>query len=366
VYAPQDRWWTLPGPRETILQVAHALRNGASVVLGSPAWHVGGARGALTRELAADRKVVSLPRRNRGDMPVDRLRRYLQLPASVTTAADFVRAEGREPWVVHVACDEPQDARAWFGFLEAFAQSSRDEDAFDRTVFLVELEASTCDMPSDDTLVRAVRLDEHVERIDVVLFALHAIEGATNTPLERQLRASLVAELARFDAALASELSTFGLARLLSLGHEFIDAFARKRNWSVETPLGWHAGTCATIDGREMKHLFLPSPGDDGDSIKMAVWRAQVSVLFPLLERRRVELLRDYGGLIALPYRKPIGDKEVLVENRFDLELGDLAHALRTRVPKPLSKELRALADARNDLAHFRPVGVEVIEQLTS
>ena len=89
------------------------------------------------------------------------------------------------------------------------------------------------------------------------------------------------------------------------------------------------------------------------------IWRAQVSVLLPLVESERRRQLDAYRALWRLPHLRKDGKEIVTLEN---LEIGDMAaQAGSVGVPKPERQRLGWLRRVRNALAHNEVVSWQTL-----
>ena len=80
------------------------------------------------------------------------------------------------------------------------------------------------------------------------------------------------------------------------------------------------------------------------------IWAAQVSVLFPLVERERRRLLDVYRGLWRMPHLRDDGKE---IQRLEDLEIGDMAaQAWQVRALEIERRRLDWLRRVRNALAH--------------
>ena len=80
------------------------------------------------------------------------------------------------------------------------------------------------------------------------------------------------------------------------------------------------------------------------------IWAAQVSVLFPLVERERRRLLDIHRGLWRIPHLRENGEK---IQSLEDLEIGDMASQVRWfRALETEWRRLDWLRRVRNALAH--------------
>ena len=106
------------------------------------------------------------------------------------------------------------------------------------------------------------------------------------------------------------------------------------------------------------------------DHPREQIWAAQVSVLFPLVERQRQCLLEAYQSLWRLPYTRKNGK---VIRCLQDLEIGDLAdQAAASSGPLSVERQrLKWLRRVRNQLAHNEvvrwatltsPVAIDIVD----
>ena len=97
-----------------------------------------------------------------------------------------------------------------------------------------------------------------------------------------------------------------------------------------------------------------------------AVWRAQVVLLFPVLERRRFDFIAKYETplLRCLPIINSNGDQ---ITEPFDLEIGALYYAVTHTgyafVPQEV-EEIRLCRRIRNLLAHNQPASYADVREV--
>jgi hypothetical protein len=177
--------------------------------------------------------------------------------------------------------------------------------------------------------------------------------------LHRQLTLAVACELAGTDAALARALAELELRELLQ-PTEFLRAEAGRRGWDAARAHRrcWEDGLLDAVDGGEVVHAAaLAVCGDDAE-LRRRVWRAEIRVLYPFIEELRLRLLSRLRPYLRLPVETTYG----LVDDVYDLELGQLVHFLRGRnLPRELWRLLNVLAGMRHALAHLRPVPVEYL-----
>jgi hypothetical protein len=177
--------------------------------------------------------------------------------------------------------------------------------------------------------------------------------------LHRRLTLAVACELAGTDAALARALAKLNLRQLLE-PQGFLRAEAVKRGWHeahARQP-NWEEGLIDGINGEQVIHSVVLAILGDDTALRRRIWQAEISVLYPFLEKQRLALAPRLRHYLRLPVETTYG----LVDNIYDLELGQLVHFLRGRnLPRELWRMLNFLTDMRHALAHVRPVPVEYL-----
>lgn len=101
-------------------------------------------------------------------------------------------------------------------------------------------------------------------------------------------------------------------------------------------------------------------------ALESAVWQAQITLCFPALERRRMELIRNHMEELKrrLPLTNNYGET---ITSPLDLEVSDLSYiASRTNTifQAQENQQITFLRTARNELAHLSSLPVESLEKL--
>ena len=102
------------------------------------------------------------------------------------------------------------------------------------------------------------------------------------------------------------------------------------------------------------------------ESIRSAVWKAQVILLFPQLEQYRMNFIQEHAG--ELQYHLPLrGSNGENITDIMDLEFGNLyfvLHRDNSRFTRQEENAIEVCRDARNILAHNRLLDYHDILQL--
>lgn len=129
---------------------------------------------------------------------------------------------------------------------------------------------------------------------------------------------------------------------------EILGDIRRQRGWDKSGARDWLSGA---LDHRGNAAL-LHAAAAPHEEVNRRIWRAQLEVLFPVLEVLRSDLARRYAARMALPAR---GGAQADFKG---MDIGPLVHQLRL-LPSasPQDREVaEAMITARNALAHCEPV----------
>lgn len=102
--------------------------------------------------------------------------------------------------------------------------------------------------------------------------------------------------------------------------------------------------------------------------VRMAVWEAQIKLVFPKLENFRAEIIRKYEAKLQrfLPIRSSNNDK---IDRAADLEIGQLFYVCKENRDSKITEYaeyemIRKMRDARNTLAHWEILSYEQLKDL--
>lgn len=111
-------------------------------------------------------------------------------------------------------------------------------------------------------------------------------------------------------------------------------------------------------------HVFKYLRTNNLDEIRNRIWKAQIQVLFPIIEMERIQIIKDWGKNIQEGIEKyPPDQYGVIVRNAVDLEIGTLRYMIRHRSPnqeeyliwipdESTRDRIDFLYELRNKLAH--------------
>lgn len=349
--------WELPGPRRFIRDVANDLRGGSSVVLhfGSAApdgiseqlsRHCGWGFSWSAIEADSDLHPLSLLRRSPA---------LVKQTSGVRSALDLARDERFQERLIWVRGLCPPAWPRWRTFLRSYSDASRNHVPTDRrTAFVVPLHGAGFDQAELSEVAVAHReFRDVVHRDDLYIFAVQHPHRRKRRRIIRSLLAHTVAHVACFDHALAERLLAADVQLALKPWPILRD-YAEERGWSVDTAEDWASGTVDGPRKRPTVHSALLFAQKRQVELSRRLWAAQASVLMPLLEERRTELIDRHRNHFDLPFETELER----YEKPEDLELGPLVHYFHQHGPpnRRAMGEARQLRHLRNKLAHIVPL----------
>lgn len=356
-------WWDLPGPGSFVEDLADDLRDGRSITVELPDYAPPGLPDAVRDALGGQwgwRHLDRPPASGATSFIYDRCLPHVSTDhRTPRTLVQEVELYGFVIWIDHVA---PPALPAWRSFLTSYAEAVRGQrDDFARFALCIRgEEPSETSIPADLPLTRH-RWDGRTDPLDMLSFAARIRHGRERTPLEQRLAVELVARLAAFDPNTATRLADLALPELHAPA-DALAALAHERGWPCgdnarEALAGpaWHEGMADTYHGSPRLHPALLAAAGATEALERLVWQAQITVVFPFLEERRRDLLDALDPVLTVPFEY----RHRIVNEKADLELGHIyAQLVRLgqNVPKSLLNLATDFRDARNHLAHLRPL----------
>lgn len=359
-------WWNLPGPRTFVERVVADLRQGKNVLIGLPKYFPPQLGDAVREVLDHDGMFRWRTHHDVGDHePVEFLSsRYatdLELselfdPGDLANSDDFV---GHVIWIDELT---QGSSEKWKIFATEYSRRVRNRLDTERgLVCIVVCGEPRQHFPPSDIALSVHFLQDTWSEMDLMGWLYqHVQTNAHVSALELRLRMALGVELLRFDPLMANDVAGLPLATLVE-PREWLKSVASDRGWLEGEAPDWHAGTCAYIAGKRVDHSALLALDDRASALLAScVWRAQLAVLFPLIEEVRIRILEEYRDRLLVPYEAQWG----IVERIEDLEIGHVLHQLGNRIGPKEQRQLRLLKNARNKLAHHSPLPIEELQLL--
>ena len=257
-------------------------------------------------------------------------------------AAFLARTDGlvlnnRYLWVQDVP---PNQLDAWTRFLVEYQKNL--SQTLPPAVFLLE----TTETAGRKAVkgVQNLPFSDSIDANDRIAFcALASTEGSVSAPLRPYL-AELVSNLCDSDVELCAACIQRG-EYFLQAAEESLTSIARERTHSDGTPFDT-TPILATFPER--------------------LWESQIRILFPILQAYRSNLIHRYWNQLARALPVENAFQEVITDPQ-DLELGMLVRMVGLGslfLPDPEYERLVRYRDARNNLAHMKPVDFSVVHQI--
>ena len=294
-------WARLPGPVDFIDTVLDDLATRDSVIVGIPDKRL---CAILTVEIA---ELV----KHRG---LGRWRAIRSAEARKLSPSEYINGEfnGGNPassilWIDVTSVREL--ANEWATYVQNSTEVAR------MPRFCIAMETGLAKAWGEHKRLRRRLWHDFVSPLDTQALVERSGRRSGHRPANIALRSALVSRIAGSDLALAEKLSRWPLPKILSAK----------------------------------------------DHRRECIWAAQVSVVFPLLERQRLTLLDAHRNLWRVPHTRPDGH---VVRNLDLLEIGDMTEQTSSYNLLGVDQELlKWLRFVRNQLAHSKIVPWQ---QLTS
>jgi len=369
-----DLWWRMPGPARYVAGALEQLHDGKNVVLCVPDHLPDGlARAVVQAQPAPWGRAWELlrVRASTNSTPVDLLFRRFAPDAAAATlrnAAALVREPQFTRRLIWLERMSSTTWPAWKAFLEEYEHACRARLPDERSLFCIMLAGEPAASPPVAGVSLAVaRWRGIASELDTLLYTSLVFPERPLTGVKRNVAVAVVAALALWDPHICDYLARQPL-RTIFAPCESLRRFAHERGW--EQPGGtnlWCAGMVDTFADQERQHSAHLALCGQIDELNHRVWRGQMSVLYPMIEERRQQLLLELRDLLHVPFRTREGAQ---ITQLHDLEIGhiewQLAEHRRNGRPDPrletTFRQVSALKTMRNHLAHLESVREEQIQ----
>jgi hypothetical protein len=354
-------FWQLPGPRGFLDDIQQDLLEGRSVVINVPSNAPAGLQLELKELLARTFAIVELPEDGERSLS-DVLIRLLD-DETVAGAADlgpgFILSQhsGITFWL------EPSRTgviSVWRREIESFQQVGQSQSPGNRCLFAMMLLGSNATrVPVGGNSGVAEHVwDDRVSRVDMLLYAAYAFRSEHT--INNEISAHIAASVALFDPAVVDQLRVLEFQQIIDPKVVF-QCLPARVEWKDAVSACWEDGSLCRMDGINAVHSGHPSRPD----IEPLIWRAQLEVLFPLLELRRLELIALFRDSLEVPIESSRSPYILTIE---DLEFTDIHRQLlrlfQTGRRLVTLKELYIIDSwkrIRNSLAHREVAAPELL-----
>jgi hypothetical protein len=209
------------------------------------------------------------------------------------------------------------------------------------------------DLGHDGVALKIFPWENVIGEIDMMLFVMTSLRAAARRPRSVRLQARIIACLAMWDLDLAEQLA--------ACDEELLFEPIKALQWAAETlqpdidmAATWDSGGRMLFDDIQQEHSYLlMADSSSQEKLRLRLWEAQASDLFPLLEKKRHQLAKQMFPFVRIPIR--IGEENF---NDIDeLEIGQLAYLAHSlKLKSSIRKQAETLRRLRNKLAHMEPL----------
>jgi hypothetical protein len=366
-------WWTMPGPARLASRMHKAWGRGQSTLLHFPQLMPPELRWVAEKRVRDSemRTWRSIEPGDVGDVsgfdPIDFIHHHYALDLDAHGVVDVAALAGSSrlsEYVFWIEGWSGAQLERWLAFVADYADACRAYPESQRAVFcvLVQEPSGVQRLPRQDVALTLLSWKGYVDTDDLYAWLVQALAEEEVPRFQRQLRAAVAAEVAAFDPQVAHKLALLDFPVLLD-PCDWLKEQASYYGWesrAFQKP-SWDYGEVNVVEGEEVVHPVPLALRADYKAVRRRVWQGQVAVLFPFVERQRVNLLTELRSVLRVPFTTEFGNRIVDVN---DLEIGHLWYQARGRVCENVEKRIRALKDARHALAHLDVVSADDISRL--
>lgn len=347
--------WALPGPSAFLDRIRDSVTEGRSVVLGLPAHTPSGIESAV-RKVIPDAWLWTHIKADPARIPAEQLAAACAIDLRCLPSdapRELLKFDGFLGRVIWVEGVEGGLVSQWCDFLGSYEASCRNVGAASRSPIIVSLtQDDACKVPSNEIALSGFRWIDVLGYVDALLYASINLSKTSHSPTRQYLMASVVARVSLWDIEVADRLLKSRPEDMLA-PYAVLDEIGRDRGWISDTEILWEKGTLGSVDGVSRPHSAICMLSGNQAEVDRRVWVGQASVLLPLIEERRLELLAHVRPFLSLPVQTEFG----VISDPRDLEIGQLAHQVRrSGAEAKLKAKVERLRLARNKLAHMEPL----------
>ena len=365
----------MPGPSRLARFVAKDIRSGRNVAVCLPKRTPSGLINEIRSLLAPDDLLFSSVRPEdclQNETPEDTLFSKFAPSAPETqtrtaiTLCEQASFQGRVIILEDIADSQWHD---WKSFLTDYESASRVLSPVLRTVFVAKLAGSTAlNPPETEHLLSIRRYDGFVEKTDILLYAATVYADRSLGSVQKQLSMSLCAELSQWDVQLCDELAKLPFMNLLD-PKQILIPISKDMKWHKMSSLDdrdklWAEGIVHKMDGQDIFHSAYLAGKSNERALNQRLWRAELAVLFPLIEEKRQSIIQELSSSLQIPYIGPTGGR---IDDVRDLEIGHIYSQLQMKSANYLQdyrKQVRKLRILRNALAHLENIPSDILADL--
>lgn len=248
--------------------------------------------------------------------------------AAFLAKSDDIVLNERIVWISGIPRDRSRD---WMEFVSEYA-SSRKKKGGGGGIFILELQESAVGLAKKKG-VQMISFHKEISRYDSVVFNMLAASSIKEPANLKEYLAELISNIAGSDIELG--------AQCVRRHKEFLtDPYQALQRISLEE---------LRSSGKEFNIALNP------EEVKKQIWKAQIKIIFPLIEEFRGRFVDRYQeqirGQLPIPYA--FGEEFTVAD---EVEVGTLYYMAchdKIHVSRKDYDCLKMFREARNDLAHL-------------
>ncbi len=237
----------------------------------------------------------------------------------------------------------------WITFLCEFQRRKLLYPDSNNSIFCIEIDDAhqrTINSPHTDTIFWNRQIFDY----DVLMFAMHRVRNIEETESVKKYVSQVASSIASSDIELCDNLIT-EYYKLIRYPQE-----------TVQT-------VCNVMYDNDHASIFKMTRR----KFNYILWSAQEQVLFPIIERERLNFINKYYEVVSKNFKNPeVKGNVVDCDTPFDMELGALVHICKRRFQgTDIIRNnhtdwamLQSLHKARNKIAHRTPVDFELFNEV--
>ncbi len=283
------------------------------------------------------------------------------------TCEDLCREEafaGKLVWIDGLSIDS---WLGWRAFIEEYSHACRSLGIIFRTKICIVLRGELAlQPPKEDVCLRNLAWKGKVSWYDIFLYTSIAFRNSALPDLVKGTAISICSKLALWDPAVVDLLSQQDDTEKIFSPNDILKEISLSRNWYGDSQEGvkpcWHNGSLDFVDGYAQVHSALLACLPDDRRVMNRLWSAQVGVILPFVEERRIELVEALAPFLKVPFTTRFGET---IKDVRDLEIGHIELQLANSdegFDWDLLRFVGKLREMRNALAHGEPVELAALE----
>ena len=391
--------WDLPGPESFASNIANDIRIGRNVFLLLPEIVPDGLYEAIKKKLDKDR--ITLERLSACQIsqssPIYDLHQVYNTEKikdgdafCIYSLCQSEKFRSRVIWLDDVS-QQTSKKQEWYDFFRQYSVACGQQNLIDRSLFIIPIYGKhTHDSFPAENLLTHHWFWGKITILDMQIFASKFLGSRQDSFLLNRLFINIITALSGYDL-----LAAYKLCQVTILDESEIinslKSLATERTWhapiqefwgeidnftkTIVSKTGpnkpnhslmdlWSCGILDIIDGRIIISPVAEIARDNLMEIRQRIWRGHVQTLLPIVDEYRLKVItyleENYGSALTF-----LNDHENEI-----LEIGKIKYHIESnpkiqkRVDRNLRNFIRLLSRVRNDLAHLKPISLEIINRL--